>query len=207
MTEQEENTLNRLLEMVQDLDNSAANDGANNCHPSVKTETLYEQFAIALRHAITDRAQRQAGQEQPTLCLSTVKRVASQLGWTPPGQAGQEVAVWRDALEDAILALENSGWTRSRDASLTTLRQALAAPQPAAHLDKDAEIAALKAEKEAAYSYASGLAITLFQKHYSNDPDYASGRVVWGLCDSTTGVLTQIDNMVSGLAMAQAVQP
>ena len=63
MTEQDENTLNRLLDMVQDLDNSAASDGANNCHPSVKTETLYEKFAIALRHAITDRAQRQAGQE------------------------------------------------------------------------------------------------------------------------------------------------
>lgn len=63
MTEQDENTLNRLLAMVQALDYSAASDGASDCHPSVKTESLYEALAIALRHAITDPANRQSMQE------------------------------------------------------------------------------------------------------------------------------------------------
>lgn len=37
----------------------------------------------------------------------------------------------RDAIEDAILAMENSGWTRSRDASLSVLRAIIAAHEAA----------------------------------------------------------------------------
>ena len=69
MTEQEENTLNRLLGMVQDLDASAASDGANDYHPSVRTERLYKEFAMALRQAL--EAQRQAGQEPVAQRLRT----------------------------------------------------------------------------------------------------------------------------------------
>lgn len=53
MTEQQENTLNHLLEMVQSLDASAACDGANDCHPSIGTERIYDSLAIALRQALT----------------------------------------------------------------------------------------------------------------------------------------------------------
>lgn len=55
---------------------------------------------------------------------------------------------------------------------------------------------------DAAYSYAAQLATSLFKKHFAGDEDYVSGRVVWGLSDTTVGVLTQIDNMVSGLSCA-----
>ena len=55
-----------------------------------------------------------------------------------------------------------------------------------------------------AYSEACSLATALFEKHYRQEPDYASGRVVWSLCDTTAGVISQIDNMVSGLARAPA---
>lgn len=53
MTEQQENALNHLLEMVQSLDASAACDGANDCHPSIGTERIYDSLAIALRQALT----------------------------------------------------------------------------------------------------------------------------------------------------------
>lgn len=53
---------------------------------------------------------------------------------------------------------------------------------------------------DSAYEYAVGIATSLFKKHFAGDDDYASGRVTWSPCDTTVGVLTQIDNMVSGLA-------
>ena len=55
------------------------------------------------------------------------------------------------------------------------------------------------AQPDPAYSAACHLATALFKKHFAHLPDYASGQVVWGLCDSTAGVISQIDNMVSGL--------
>lgn len=55
-----------------------------------------------------------------------------------------------------------------------------------------------------AFSYASSLATALFKQHYAGDPDYASGKVAWELCDTTAGILTQIDNMVSGLVKPAA---
>ena len=55
------------------------------------------------------------------------------------------------------------------------------------------------AQPDPAYSEACNLATALFKKHFAHLPDYASGQAVWGLCDSTAGVISQIDNMVSGL--------
>ena len=52
-------------------------------------------------------------------------------------------------------------------------------------------------------SEASSLAMSLFRKHYSSDPDYASGAVKFGLCDDLRGVISQIDNMSTGLARAE----
>ena len=50
-----------------------------------------------------------------------------------------------------------------------------------------------------AYAQACSLATSLFKKHYASSPNYASGAVVWGLCDTTAGVISQINNMTSCL--------
>ena len=55
------------------------------------------------------------------------------------------------------------------------------------------------AQPDPAYSAACNLATALFKKHFAHLPDFASGQAVWSLCDSTAGVISQIDNMVSGL--------
>lgn len=54
-----------------------------------------------------------------------------------------------------------------------------------------------------AYREAASLANWLFKKHYAHEEHYASGRVVWGLCDTTAGVISQIDNMVCKLVCEQ----
>lgn len=55
------------------------------------------------------------------------------------------------------------------------------------------------AQPDPAYSAACHLATALFKKYFAHLPDFASGQAVWGLCGSTAGVISQIDNMVSGL--------
>lgn len=63
------------------------------------------------------------------------------------------------------------------------------------------------AQPDPAYSEACNLATALFKKHFAHLPDYASGQVVWGLFDSTEGVILQIDNMVSGLVQPPTTSP
>ncbi len=58
-----------------------------------------------------------------------------------------------------------------------------------------------------AYREAARLAQWLFKKHYAHEEHYAYGRVVWGLCDTTAGVITQIDNMVCQLVKAEKQEP
>ena len=81
-------------------------------------------------------------------------------------------------------------------------------------LDGDREPDAIRAshgqapaQPDPAYSEACNLATALFKKHFAHLPDYASGQVVWGLCDSTAGVISQIDNMVSGLVRPPTTSP
>lgn len=57
----------------------------------------------------------------------------------------------------------------------------------------------LREEQRLCMLEASGLANSMFKKHFSHERHYASGEVVWGLCDSVRGVISQIDNMASGL--------
>lgn len=54
-------------------------------------------------------------------------------------------------------------------------------------------------EIEATYNEAKRLAEWLFKTHYAADEDYASGNVVFEVCDTVAGVISQIDNMLSGL--------
>ena len=63
------------------------------------------------------------------------------------------------------------------------------------------------AQPDPAYSAACNLATALFKKHFAHLPDYASGQVVWGLFDSTEGVILQIDNMVTGLVQPPTTSP
>ena len=59
-------------------------------------------------------------------------------------------------------------------------------------------------QPDPAYSAACHLATALFKKHFAHLPDSARGQAVWGLCGSTAGVISQIDNMVSGLVQPPA---
>ena len=63
------------------------------------------------------------------------------------------------------------------------------------------------AKPDPAYSAACNLATALFKKHFAHLPDFASGQAVWSLCDSTAGVISQIDNMVSGLVQPPTTSP
>ena len=78
-------------------------------------------------------------------------------------------------------------------------------------LRQHAEIQQLKAaqkelreEQRLCMLEASGLANSMFKKHFSHERHYASDEVVWGLCDSVRGVISQIDNMASGLVRPEA---
>lgn len=75
--------------------------------------------------------------------------------------------------------------------------QALLAAGEQARADKEMQLAMQE---------ASSLAQSIFALHYREDEDYASGRVVWGLCDSLRGVISQIDNMTTGLVRAPQPQ-
>lgn len=50
-----------------------------------------------------------------------------------------------------------------------------------------------------AFREAKHLAESLFKKHYSHEEPYVSGKAKWELCESTAGIITQIDNMVADL--------
>ena len=63
------------------------------------------------------------------------------------------------------------------------------------------------AQPDPAYSAACHLATALFKKHFAHLPDFASGQAVWSLCDSTAGVISQIDNMVAGLVQPPTTSP
>ena len=63
------------------------------------------------------------------------------------------------------------------------------------------------AQPDPAYSAACHLATALFKKHFAHLPDFASGQAAWSLCDSTAGVILQIDNMVAGLVQPPTTSP
>lgn len=91
-------------------------------------------------------------------------------------------------------------WMRTQAAhDLAVVDEALAPRE-----DPPAVDAGEKEDYYSAKSYAANLATALFNSLYAKEPDYASGKVVWGLCDSLSGILTQIDNMVSGLVKPPA---
>lgn len=48
--------------------------------------------------------------------------------------------------------------------------------------------------------YLKNLTIGTFNRHYAHDETYASGQAIWAPCDDMTGLLTQLDNMLTGLS-------
>lgn len=107
-----------------------------------------------------------------------------------PGACGVEADALElaDALDHVARNVVSDRATIQRAAE--ALRRQHAALQPNA---------ALAAGKDLAYREACALATTLFKKHFARKQEYASGQVVWSVCDTTAGVISQIDNMVSGL--------
>jgi hypothetical protein len=101
-----------------------------------------------------------------------------------------KITIDRSVLEQALEALINAVPYSINNAFIQAqaakaLRNALA--QPAAQ------------PTEPAYTEAVSLATALFKKHFAHEEHYVSGRIVWAPCDTTAGVISQIDNMVSGL--------
>ncbi|MNK60132.1 hypothetical protein D3C87_792600 [compost metagenome] len=58
--------------------------------------------------------------------------------------------------------------------------------------------------KDDGLAEAQRLAQALFQRHFARDDDYVSGRVKWEVLGDLPGVISQIDNMVSGLVQPAA---
>lgn len=77
---------------------------------------------------------------------------------------------------------------------LLNLGPVFTGPQVQSMLD-----AARRAQEAKTYRAVCDLADDLFYKHFRHEPDYASGQIEWSLCDTTEGVISQIDNMVCGL--------
>lgn len=131
----------------------------------------------------------------------TLDQHAAALAATAPN-AGAPLAEALDEFLEAQDALDNHG----RNGINAEPWEVLMRRRNAARRDLDAVMAAHAQQAMApassidpAFSYASSLATALFKQHYASEPDYASGKVAWGLCDTTAGILTQIGNMVSGL--------
>ena len=85
-----------------------------------------------------------------------------------------------DALEDKCLFMASDEAIYKRADAIKALREALA-----------------QLEQESAYGYALRLATAIWEKHYKDESPH------WEVNDSLLGVLTQIDNMTTGLAKAQ----
>lgn len=97
------------------------------------------------------------------------------------------IMIDKAVVEQALAEMERHQIFKRFVESIAALREALTAPQQESVHDA------------AAYKEAANLATALFKKHFAHEEHYASGKVVWGLCDTTAGVISQIDNMVSGL--------
>lgn len=69
----------------------------------------------------------------------------------------------------------------------------------------ESKIRELVREQEEAKKYADMLAMCMFEKHYAQDEPYSSGAVKFELFDRLPGVISQIDNMASGLERANNI--
>tara|TARA_R110000822_G_scaffold296213_1_gene418595 strand:- start:364 stop:834 length:471 start_codon:yes stop_codon:yes gene_type:complete len=100
-----------------------------------------------------------------------------------------------EALQNGKKVREGEGGTTVQpvleDAAILAIGEALAQPE----------------QETQAYREAAQLANWLFKTHYAQEEDYASGRVIWGLCDTTAGVISQIDNMVCKLVLPKEPEP
>jgi len=101
-----------------------------------------------------------------------------------------------DRLLDAFMHACSNSDVGARDMVRAELRALLAGASGARAGDGNLEADAR--------GYATRLAESIFDQHFASDPCYASGEVVWRPCDDLMGVLTQIDNMVSGLERVAA---
>ncbi|HEX8414870.1 MAG TPA: hypothetical protein VF637_13435, partial [Sphingomicrobium sp.] len=100
-----------------------------------------------------------------------------------------------DAMHDAIYAID--GMVLSIQELHAAYRAALAAYTPT----PSPEIAEQPMGEEAlALNEARSLAVSLFNLHYRDDEACASERATWKPLDDLRGIISQIDNMTSGLS-------
>jgi hypothetical protein len=101
-----------------------------------------------------------------------------------------------EALKLALEALKanvigTSGRMPKTHEAITAIKEALMSVPDGAQPEQETQ----------GYREAAQLAKWLFKTHYAQQEHYASGRVIWGLCDTTAGVISQIDNMVCKLVL------
>ena len=123
---------------------------------------------------------------------------------------------------EALERLHYEMFTHQGEKAIATIKEALAQPEQEpdghfldfAYADSTAQVYVYgqfqkgqqfyttpPQQETQAYHEATQLAKWLFKTHYAQEEHYASGRVVWGLSDTTAGVISQIDNMVCKLVL------
>lgn len=192
MTEQTQPTDAEILDAADDFRSQYKHGG-----------TTFDEFdALGFARAVLAKWGTPAGAGEPVAVIEFTDGVKEPriMSWNdlPPGQ--HRVFTTPQPTQAQAAAIPH--------ATLADMHEGLAAklhdgPARNLHLETAAALRA-PAATDPAYSEACSLATALFEKHYRQEPDYASGRVVWSLCDTTAGVISQIDNMVSDLARAPA---
>lgn len=119
------------------------------------------------------------------------------MGRVPPGWQTVPVDL-PDVMVDAFENAMEAATTHVRNFRAAWRALLAATPRPPVAQD-ELEIEQTRREAES-------LAWSLFNRHYAKGEDYTSGRSVFGLCDSLRGVLSQIDNMTTGLVREPAAQ-
>ncbi|MFZ7337478.1 hypothetical protein ACLS0R_14610 [Comamonas jiangduensis] len=119
----------------------------------------------------------------------------ARIAWDAWQAARRAPAVPVPDVTDAMREAAEEAYMPFGDMGLAIQCALAAAPQPP-EADIDTQ------EIEHTRREAESLAWNIFNRHFSSDEHYASGRVKFGLCDTLRGVLSQIDNMVAGLVRA-----
>ena len=185
MTTQQPEALPALIERFRGLHFDHAPDG----WPAVRTREI-----TALLARITE-LESQLAQRFDAADMATAAAQGFRDGATAPAQP---VAAPATRQGGAYAALPVPNYPKSGGFPGTFAEAQMRAFADATHTLR-ASHGEAPAQPDPAYSAACHLATALFKKYFAHLPDFASGQAVWGLCGSTAGVISQIDNMVSGL--------
>jgi len=157
---------------------------------SEQTEAQRLEAELSMATVLHGRLTHEAIKAQAR-CIELEAEVQALRGAVPAGWVDsvmEQAQVFASAWSLVGGCFDSGNAMEDAEAAKNELRAMLAAaPQPAAQ------------PTEPAYTEAVSLATALFKKHFAHEEHYASGRIVWAPCDTTAGVISQIDNMVSRL--------